>query len=49
MGIDVQGDGGAGVSQLSLDVFDVFPVLKPETGVGMAEIVKPDPGQARRP
>jgi len=43
VGIDVQSDRGTGVSKLCLDVFDVFPVLQPEAGVGMAEIMKPDP------
>ena len=44
VGIDVQGDSGAGMPKLGLDVFDVFPVLHPEAGVGMSEIMKPDPG-----
>ena len=43
MGIDVESDSGAGVSKLCLDVFDVFPVLQPEAGVGVPEIMKPDP------
>jgi hypothetical protein len=47
VGIDVQGDGGGGVPELGLDVFDVFPILHSEAGVGMAEIVKPNKWTAR--
>ena len=35
VGLDVEGNGGGGMSKLGLDVFDVFPVLNAEAGIGM--------------
>jgi hypothetical protein len=42
VGIYIEGDGWRGVPKLSLNIFDVFPVLKAEAGIGMPEIVKAD-------
>jgi hypothetical protein len=33
VGIDVEGDGGGGVPELGLYVFDVFAVLKAKAGI----------------
>jgi hypothetical protein len=47
VGIYIEGDGWCGVPKLSLNIFDVFPVLKAEAGMGMPEIVKADGGTGR--
>jgi hypothetical protein len=36
------------MSKLTLDVFDIFALLKQEAGKAVAEIVESDPGQVRR-
>jgi len=42
VGINVQGDCGAGMPELSLDVFDIFPMLDEEARIGVSKIMKPD-------
>ena len=35
------------MSKLGLDVFDVFTLINHKAGIGMPQVVEPDPGQAR--